>query len=77
MIEKRLIQWFAADAGVDLDIAEREVALTCQRQLDLPMATIRNAHDGCVSLLPPEPSRCAENAAKTSTVKGGFSGFPP
>jgi predicted nucleotidyltransferase component of viral defense system len=28
MIEKRLVQWYAADAGVDLDIAEREVTLT-------------------------------------------------
>ena len=28
MIEKRLIQWYAANAGVDLDIAEREVILT-------------------------------------------------
>ena len=28
MIEKRFVQWYAADAGVDLDIAEREVALT-------------------------------------------------
>jgi predicted nucleotidyltransferase component of viral defense system len=28
MIEKRLVQWYAADAGVDLDIAEREVSLT-------------------------------------------------
>jgi len=28
MIEKRLVQWYAADAGVDLDIAEREVILT-------------------------------------------------
>lgn len=28
MIEKRLVQWYAADAGVDLDIAEREVVLT-------------------------------------------------
>mgnify|MGYP006286495645 CR=1 FL=1 len=28
MIEKRLIQWYASDAGVDLDIAEREVVLT-------------------------------------------------
>jgi len=28
MIEKRLIQWYAADAGVDLDIAEREIVLT-------------------------------------------------
>ena len=28
MIEKRLVQWYAADAGVDLDIAEREIALT-------------------------------------------------
>jgi hypothetical protein len=28
MIEKRFIQWYAADAGVDLDIAEREVVLT-------------------------------------------------
>jgi len=27
MIEKRLVQWYAADAGVDLDIAEREIAL--------------------------------------------------
>lgn len=28
MIEKRLVQWYAADAGIDLDIAEREIALT-------------------------------------------------
>ena len=28
MIEKRLLQWYAADAGVDLDIAEHEVVLT-------------------------------------------------
>jgi len=28
MIEKRLVQWYAADVGVDLDIAEREIALT-------------------------------------------------
>ncbi len=28
MIEKRLVQWYAADAGVDLDVAEREIALT-------------------------------------------------
>jgi hypothetical protein len=28
VIEKRLLQWYAADAGVDLDVAEREVVLT-------------------------------------------------
>jgi len=28
MIEKRSVQWYAADTGVDLDIAEREIALT-------------------------------------------------
>jgi len=28
VIEKRLIQWYASDAGVDLDVAEREVVLT-------------------------------------------------
>ncbi len=28
MIEKRLVQWYAADASVNLDIAEREIALT-------------------------------------------------
>lgn len=28
MIEKRLGQWYAADTGVDLDIAEREIVLT-------------------------------------------------
>lgn len=28
MIEKRLVQWYASDTGVDLDIAEREIALT-------------------------------------------------
>jgi len=28
VIEKRLVQWYAADAGVDLDIAEREIVLT-------------------------------------------------
>jgi predicted nucleotidyltransferase component of viral defense system len=28
MIEKRLVQWYAADTGVDLDVAEREVVLT-------------------------------------------------
>jgi len=28
MIEKRLVQWYASDTGVDLDIAEREIVLT-------------------------------------------------
>ena len=28
MIEKRLVQWYASDSGVDLDIAEREIVLT-------------------------------------------------
>lgn len=28
MIEKRLVQWYAADVGVDLDIAEREIVLS-------------------------------------------------
>jgi len=28
MIEKRLVQWYASDAGVDLEIAEREIVLT-------------------------------------------------
>lgn len=28
MIEKRLVQWYASDAGVDLDIAEREIVLS-------------------------------------------------
>jgi len=28
MIDKRLVQWYASDAGVDLDIAEREIVLT-------------------------------------------------
>lgn len=28
MIEKRLVQWYASNAGVDLDIAEREIILT-------------------------------------------------
>jgi len=27
MIEKRLVQWYAASARVDLDIAEREIVL--------------------------------------------------
>ncbi len=27
MIEKRLVQWYASDAGVELDIAEREIVL--------------------------------------------------
>jgi predicted nucleotidyltransferase component of viral defense system len=27
MIEKRLVQWYASDAGIDLDIAEREIVL--------------------------------------------------
>ena len=27
MIEKRLVQWYAADGGMDLDIAEREIVL--------------------------------------------------
>jgi predicted nucleotidyltransferase component of viral defense system len=27
MIEQRLVQWYAADGGVDLDIAEREIVL--------------------------------------------------
>jgi predicted nucleotidyltransferase component of viral defense system len=28
VIEKRLVQWYASDAGIDLDIAEREIVLT-------------------------------------------------
>ena len=28
MIEKRLVQWYASDTGVDLDITEREIVLT-------------------------------------------------
>jgi len=28
MIEKRLVQWYAAESGVDLDVAEREIVLT-------------------------------------------------
>ena len=28
MIEKRLVQWYASDSGIDLDIAEREIVLT-------------------------------------------------
>jgi len=28
MIEKRLVQWYASDAEIDLDIAEREIVLT-------------------------------------------------
>ena len=28
MIEKKLVQWYASDIGVDLDIAEREIVLT-------------------------------------------------
>ena len=28
MIEERLVQWYASDAGVDLDIAEQEIVLT-------------------------------------------------
>ena len=28
MIERRLVQWYASGAGVDLDIAEREIVLT-------------------------------------------------
>jgi len=28
MIEKRLVQWYASGAGIDLDIAEREIILT-------------------------------------------------
>jgi len=40
MIEKRLAQWYAADAGADLDIAEREIVLTyLQRILSVGEAT--------------------------------------
>lgn len=28
MIEKRLVQWYAAESGIDLDIAEHEIVLT-------------------------------------------------
>lgn len=37
MIEKRLVQWYAHDAGVDLDIAEREIVLAY---------SLRIFHDG-------------------------------
>jgi predicted nucleotidyltransferase component of viral defense system len=33
MIEKRLVQWYASSAGVDLDIAEREIVLTYVLQI--------------------------------------------
>ena len=44
--------------------------LTCQRQLELPMATIRNAQDDCVSLLPPELSHSAQ--PKQQTAQSGM-----
>ena len=46
MIEKRLTQWYAADAGVALDIAEREIVLTyvlllrAFRSLILPLKAV-------------------------------------
>jgi len=33
MIGRRLVQWYATDAGVDLGIAEREIALTYVLQI--------------------------------------------
>ncbi len=35
MIEKRLIQWYAANSGVDLDIAGREGGLTYVMKVSL------------------------------------------
>jgi predicted nucleotidyltransferase component of viral defense system len=42
MIEKRLVQWYAADSGVDLDIAEREVVLTYVLRLMLDAGLLQH-----------------------------------
>ena len=47
MIEKRLLQWYASDARVDLDVAEREVVLTYV----LPAIPLVVLFDGIVSCL--------------------------
>ena len=42
MIEKRLVQWYASDTGVDLDIAEREIALTYVLRILADQALLSN-----------------------------------
>lgn len=42
MIEKRLVQWYAADSGVDLDIAEREVVPTYVLRLMLEAGLLQH-----------------------------------
>ncbi len=53
------------------------IRFTYQRQLEMPMADGIQTYAFLDCLLPLEPSRCAEEAAETSTVKGGSSGYPP
>jgi hypothetical protein len=53
------------------------IRFTYQRQLEMPMADGIQTYAFLDCLHPLEPSRCAEEAAETSTVKGGISVFPP
>jgi hypothetical protein len=42
MIDMRLVQWYAADSSVDLDIAEREVVLTYVLRLMLDAGLLQH-----------------------------------
>jgi predicted nucleotidyltransferase component of viral defense system len=42
MIEKRLVQWYAADGGVDLDVAEREIVLAYVLHILLERGLLRH-----------------------------------
>jgi len=63
------------------DLPERGLSTTTrfshQRQLEMPILEGIQMYANLDNLLPPEPSRCAGEAAETSTVKGGSLGFPP
>jgi hypothetical protein len=55
----------------------RTIRFSHQRQLEMPIAEDIQTYAIVDNLLPPEPSRCAEEAAETSTTKGDSLGSRP
>jgi hypothetical protein len=57
MLEKRLAQWYAADAGVNLDIAEREIVLTAASPKLLYKVCSRISISDCIERIRIDTSR--------------------
>jgi len=76
------LQWFLSESSWDpTRVNEQRLLSTTirfshQRQLEMPILEGIRLYAIVDNLLPPEPSRCAGEAAETSTVKGGSFGFP-